>query len=92
MNYFLTPDSYERVTLSFEPMYQLMIERSITALQLAKKVGVKVDIIRNMYKYQDTVSLSLIRSICEVLDCDVGDLMSAEKVVVIPPKKESSTR
>ncbi|MCI8351957.1 MAG: helix-turn-helix transcriptional regulator [Oscillospiraceae bacterium] len=69
-----------------------MQERSITVLQLAKKVGVKVDIIRNMYKYQDTVPLSLIQSICEVLDCDVGNLMSAEKIAVIPPKKESSTR
>lgn len=92
MNCFLTPDSYEKVSLSFEPMYQLMLERGITALQLAEKVGVKVDIIRNMYKYEDTVTLSLIRNICEALGCDVGDLMSIQKVMVIPPKRESSNR
>ncbi len=57
MSYFSTPDSYERVYLSFDPMHRLMQERNITDLQLAQKVGVKVDVIRNTYKYLDTVTL-----------------------------------
>lgn len=89
MSYFSTPDSYERVYLSFDPMHRLMRERGITDLQLAKKVGVKVDVIRNTYKYQDTVTLSTIRSICEALDCGPGDLMTAGKVECIPAKKET---
>ena len=88
MSYFSTPDSYERVYLSFDPMHRLMQERNITDLQLAQKVGVKVDVIRNTYKYQDTVTLSTIRSICEALDCGPGDLMTAGKVECIPAKKE----
>lgn len=87
MSYFSTPDSYERVYLSFDPMHCLMQERNITDLQLAKKVGVKVDVIRNTYKYQDTVTLSTIRSICEALDCGPGDLMTAGKVECIPKKR-----
>ena len=85
MSYFSTPDSYERVYLSFDPMHRLMQERNITDLQLAQKV----DVIRNTYKYQDTVTLSMIRSICEALDCGPGDLMTAGKVECIPAKKES---
>ena len=52
-------------------------------------MGVKVDVIRNTYKYQDTVTLSMVRSICEVLDCGPGDLMTAGKVECIPAKRES---
>ena len=88
MRYFSTQDSYERGYLSFGPMHHLMQERGMTDLQLAKKVGVKVDVIRNTYKYQDTVTLSMVRSICEVLDCGPGDLMAAGKVECIPAKKE----
>ena len=84
MSYFSTPDSYERVYLSFDPMHRLMQERNITDLQLAQKV----DVIRNTYKYLDTVTLSMVRSICEVLDCGPGDLMTAGKVECIPAKKE----
>ncbi len=51
MSYFSTEDSYEKVYLSFDPMHRLMRERNITDLQLAQKVGVKVDMIRNTYKY-----------------------------------------
>ena len=89
MSYFSTPDSYEKVHLSFDPMHRLIQERGMTDIQLAKKVGVRVDVIRNTYKYQDTVTLSMIRSICEARDCGPGDLMTAGKVECIPAKKES---
>ena len=88
-SYYATPNSYERVYLSFDPMHRVMREKNITDLELARKIGVKVDVIRNTYKYQDTVTLSMIRSICEVLDCGPGDLMTAGKVLYIPAKKES---
>ena len=88
MSYFSTPDSYEKVYLSFDPMHRLMRERGITDLQLAQKVGVKVDVIRNTYKYLDAVTLSQVRSICEALDCGPGALMTAGKVECIPAKKE----
>ena len=76
---FSTPDSYERVYLSFEPMHRVMQERNITDLQLARKVSVNV--IRNIDRYQDTVTLSLVRSICEALDCGPEDLMTAKKAI-----------
>lgn len=87
--YFSTPDSYEKVYLSFDPMHRLMQKRNVTDLQLARKVGVKVDVIRNIYKYQDSITLSMVRSICEVLDCNPGDIMTAGKVEYIPAKKEA---
>jgi len=89
MSYLSTENSYEKVYLSFDPMHRRMKERDITDLQLAKKVGVKVDVIRNTYKYQDMVTLSVIRSICEALDCGPRYLMTAGKVECIPVKKET---
>lgn len=86
------PYSFERVYFSFEPMYRLMRERNINDLQLARKVRVKVDVIRNIQIYQETVSISLIRSICEALECGPGDLMTAEKVTVIPAQRTASDK
>lgn len=80
-SYLSTPNSYERVYLSFDPMHRLMRERNITDLELARKAGVKVDVIRNIDRYQDTVTLSLVRSICEALDCGPEDLMTAKKAI-----------
>lgn len=80
------PGTHERTYLSFNPLDETLKKRGITDLQLAQKVGVKVDVIRNMYKYQNTVSLSLVRDICEALDCGPGDLIAAKKVTVIPAK------
>lgn len=90
MSYFSTPDSYEKVYLSFDPMHRLMRERNITDLELARKVGVKVDVIRNTYKYQDTVTLAQVRSICEAHDCGPGDLMAVGKVEYISAKKKKT--
>lgn len=47
------------------------------------------NVIRNTYKYQNTVTLSTILRICEALDCGPGDLMTAGKVECIPAKKET---
>ena len=80
-SYLSTPNSYERVYLSFDPMHRLMRERNITDLELARKAGVKVNVIRNIDRYQDTVTLSLVRSICEALDCGPEDLMTAKKAI-----------
>jgi len=85
-----SPGTYERTYLSFEPLDETLKKRGVSDLQLARQVGVKVDVIRNMYKYQDTVTLSMVRSICETLDCGLGDLMTAEKVKAIPAKKKAS--
>jgi len=83
------PGTYERTYLSFMPLDETLKKRGVSDLQLARQVGVKVDVIRNMFKYQDTVSLSMIRSICEVLDCGPGDLIAAGKITVIPPKNKA---
>ena len=84
------PGAHERTYLSFRPLDETLKKRGVTDLQLAQKVGVRVDIIRNMYKYQDTVSLALIRNICEALDCGLGDSIAAKKVTVIPAKEKDS--
>ena len=52
-SYFLAPDSYEQMCLNFDPMYRIMQERNITDLQLARKVGVKVDVIPAKKKSPD---------------------------------------
>ncbi len=74
----------ERRCLTLNPLRDTMRKRGISELELARKVGVKVDVIRRSYWYHDEISLSLIEKICDALDCDIDEVMVADKVLYIP--------
>ena len=82
------PQAYDDIVLSFAPMFRLMRERGITDLQLARKIGVKVDLIRNIQLHQDTTKVQTIKEICKALECAPGDIMSVSKMLVIPAAKK----
>ena len=76
--------SYDDIVFSYDPMFRLMRERGITDLQLARQIGVKVSAIRKIQLQPETTTMELIRSICKVLDCVPGDLITVMKVKVYP--------
>lgn len=76
--------SYDRIVFDYEPMFQLMREKGITDLQLARKIGVKVDEIRNIQLRPETTTIKMIKDICKELDCGICDLIEVMHVEVIP--------
>lgn len=82
--------SYDDIVFSYDPMLHLMRERGITDLQLARQIGVKVDVIRKIQLRPETTNMELIKSICKILDCGPGDLINVLKVKVYPAIKEDT--
>lgn len=76
--------SYDHIVFSYDPMFRLMQQRGITDLQLAKKIGVKVDAIRNIQLRSDTTTITVIKAICKELECGPGDLIEVQHVKVFP--------
>ena len=78
------PQAYDDIILSFDPLFRLMRKQGVTDLQLARQIGVKVDLIRNIQLRQDVVTVQMLKKICKALDCGPGDIMDVSKVLVIP--------
>lgn len=81
--------TYDHIVFDYTPMFQLMREKGITDLQLARKIGVKVDAIRNIPLRSENTTMKMIRDICKVLDCGPGDLIEVAHVEVIPAIKKT---
>lgn len=81
-------NGYEYSIISFDPMQTLLTQCNMTDLQLARKIGEKVDVVRNIQLHSDTTTIEVIRKICEVLKCHPGDIMERKDLQVIPAKKK----
>ena len=80
--------SYDHIVFSYEPMFRLMREKCLTDLQLARRIGVKVDAIRNIQLRSEVTTMKMIKDICKELDCGPGDLIEVLRVEVIPAAKK----
>lgn len=75
---------HKRTVISYDPLWSLLLEREISPLQLARIIGERVSVIRNIQLHPETTTMEIIRRICEALDCEPGDIMKAEDIYVIP--------
>lgn len=80
--------SYDHIVFSYEPMFRRMHQKGLTDLQLARRIGVKVDAIRNIQLRAETTTMKVIKDICKELDCGPGDLIEVMHVEVIPAIKK----
>lgn len=85
-----TSEGYKRTVISFEPLRSLMAERGMTDLQLARKIGEKVGVVRDIQLHAETTTIEVIRKICEALECHPGDIMKREEMLVIPAKEKDT--
>ena len=61
--------------ISYDPLWKKLIDVKMTKTELAKACGVSKTTIAKMSKDQ-LVGLDIILKICNVLDCDVVDVVS----------------
>lgn len=81
-------EGYKRSFISFEPLRKLLHKREMTDLQLARKIGEKVGVVRKIELNSETTTMEVIRKICEVLECHPGDIMKRDELIVIPATKK----
>lgn len=60
--------------ISFDKLWRLMKERGISQYALIKKYNVSPGQITRL-KRNESVSTHTVEMFCEILDCDVGDIM-----------------
>ena len=62
-------------TISYDPLWKKIIDVKLTKIKLANKAGVGKGSITRMGK-DEPVGLDIIQKICNVLDCDIADVVS----------------
>lgn len=69
--------------VSYKKLWKLMIDHEITNVELRKATKISSATFTKLKK-NDTVSLDVILKICNVLDCDIGEIVER----VVPNNKQ----
>jgi len=62
------------MTLSYNKLWKLLIDKKIKKMQLKKMAGLGTTTLAKLGKDQP-VSMDVIMRICQVLECNIGDVM-----------------
>ena len=66
--------------ISYKKLWMLLIQRDITKVRMKRDLGLAAGTMSKLNKGED-VALSVLLRICEYLDCDIGDICEALRVV-----------
>lgn len=66
--------------ISYKKLWMLLIQRDITKVSLKRDLGLAAGTMSKLNKGED-VALSVLLRICDYLDCDIGDICEAVRVV-----------
>ena len=71
---------------NYNKLWKLLIDKKMNKTTLQEKVGMSPNTLAKMSK-DENVSMDVLLRICEVLQCDIGDIME-----VLPDNEESEDR
>ena len=66
------------MNLNYNRLWKLLIEKGMTKTELRTKAEMSTSTLAKMGK-DEIVSMEVIVRICQVLDCDIGDIISLNK-------------
>lgn len=66
------------MAISYDKLWKLLIDKKISASEMRKRAEIAPNTITRMRKEQE-VSLTVLGKICDVLDCDFGDIIEHKK-------------
>lgn len=61
-------------TLSYKPLFKLLVDRNIKKKDLSEKANISVATITKMRKYGAVVSSDVLVKICKALNCTFNDI------------------
>ncbi len=67
------------MALSYKKLWKLMIDKEINKGTLCQETGISAGTMAKMSK-DEPVTLKILEKICDVLECDIGDIV--EKIPV----------
>ncbi|MGN0960564.1 MAG: helix-turn-helix domain-containing protein [Christensenellales bacterium] len=66
------------MTLSYNKLWKLLIDKNIKKMQLCEISGISTNAMAKLGK-DESVQLDVLVKICEVLNCDIGDIVEVKK-------------
>lgn len=66
------------MSISYDKLWKLLIDKKISASEMRKAAEIAPNTLTRMRKEQE-VSLTVLGKICNVLDCDFGDIVEYKK-------------
>lgn len=72
---YTVPDS---MNISYNKLWKLLIDRKMSKADLRHMTGMAPNTLTSLRR-DKSVSLSVLLRICDVLDCDIGDIMTVSK-------------
>ena len=66
------------MSISYDKLWKLLIDKKISASEMRKAAEIAPNTMTRMRKEQE-VSLTVLGKICNVLDCDFGDIVEYKK-------------
>ena len=67
------------MAVSYNKLWKLMIDKKINKSQLCKKIKISSSTMAKMTN-NESVTLTVIEKICDVLQCDIGDVVQITNV------------
>lgn len=64
--------------ISYNKLWKLLIDKRMSKADLRHQVGMSTGTMTKLRKEQE-VSLDVLKRICELLDCNIGDIMDFYK-------------
>ena len=65
------------MTISYDRLWKLMIDKKINKTQLCEKAGITTNAMAKLGR-NETVQIETLAKICEVLECSVDDILEIE--------------
>ena len=62
------------MTLSYNKLWKLLIDKGMTKTEMRLKADISTTTLAKLGK-NETVSMEVLLKICQVLECNVGDIM-----------------
>lgn len=66
------------MAVSYDKLWKLLIDKKISASEMRKRAEIAPNTLTKMRKEQE-VSLTVLSRICDILDCDFGDIIEHKK-------------
>lgn len=67
------------MAVNYNKLWKLLIDKGMTKTDLRLRTGMSTSTLAKMSN-NENVSMEIILRICEILECNVGDVMDAMKV------------
>lgn len=72
--------------ISYNGLWKMLIDKNMQKKDLIEELGISSTTIAKMGKGKE-ISLDVLRRICEYFDCNIGDVISFEKDIMIDDER-----